>query len=89
MPYESEGTQAVGSTTNTSTNTSTNTGQSSNVHTVSTQPTEVENYEDYDEFEHLNQNNPSPPTALPPRKHKRLRNLQDKVLAFIGLGQKH
>ena len=74
--------ETVGSGANTSTNTSTSTGQSSNAHTASTQPTEVETYEEHaePEYMHLDQDNPSPPTALPPRKRKGFKYLLGKIL---------
>ena len=81
----------VGSGTNTSTNTSTNTGQSSNAHTASTQPTEVETYEEHAEPEyiHLDQDNPPPPTAIPKRKHRRIKDWLNKVSAIPWRKSKH
>ncbi|KAF9644384.1 kinase-like protein [Thelephora ganbajun] len=40
-------------------------------------------------FEHLNQNNPPPPTAIPPRKRKGFKYFLNKVPAIFGRKSRH
>lgn len=89
QPYESM--SDVGSSTNASTDTLTNIRQPGrDALIVATRPIEVEANEEHVEFKHLNQNNPSPPTALPPPKRKGFRYFfLNKVPAIFGRKQKH
>ena len=72
-PYRSEDPSAG--------NSGINTLQPSSAYAVSTQSTEIETYEEYSEleFKHLNQNNPLPPTTIPPRKFKGYRDFMKAV----------
>ena len=80
---EDEGVSAVGSGTSIS--------QSGDGPPISSRHYRVETSEEHiePEFKHLNQNNPSPPTALPPRKRKGFRYFfLKKIPAIFGRKRK-